>query len=223
MSTVGPWDRDPKAAMALLLLTAAAGGLDATAFLHIGGTFVSNQTGTIVLLAISVTDASAVNTVAALTSLACFLLGVAAAGRYLLKAGELEPWPPGTPLAVLLELVLVAVCAVIISTTHLTPAFGVAPIALAMGMQAALAKRIGLPYLTTGFITGSTTSMIMKSPAADRSDRWWWYGAIPIAVMAVGALATAVLGSQSVVAALALVGATMGAAAWKTRGGLRRA
>jgi len=223
VSTVGPWHRDPKAAIALLFLTAAAGGLDATAFLHIGGTFVSNQTGTVVLLAISVTDSGAINTVAVLTSLACFILGVVAAGRYLPNAAHGELWPLGTPLAVLFEFVLVAVCAVIVSTTHLAPAFGVAPIALAMGMQAALAKRIGLPYLTTGYITGSTTSMIMSSPADDRSDRWWWFGVIPVAVMAFGALTTALLGTQSVVAALGFVGATMGVGAWQTRGGRRRA
>ncbi|MEL7210643.1 MAG: DUF1275 family protein, partial [Actinomycetota bacterium] len=55
----GPWNDRPRSAAALLLLTVVAGGLDATAFLFMGGTFVSCQTGTVLLLATTVRRRSA--------------------------------------------------------------------------------------------------------------------------------------------------------------------
>jgi uncharacterized membrane protein YoaK (UPF0700 family) len=191
--------------------------LDAIAFLHIGGTFVSNQTGTVLLLAMNVSGSETANTAAALSSLTCFVLGAAAAARYLPKRAGAEHWPRRTPVAVSAELLLVAACVTATSVSDLHPAYGVAPLAGAMGAQATLAKRIGLPSLTTGYITGSTTDMAMGSPAGDDSDRWWWYGAIPAAAIAAGAVVTALLSSRSVTGALALVGLAIAGAAWLTR------
>jgi uncharacterized membrane protein YoaK (UPF0700 family) len=66
-----------------LVLQHCGGGLDAIAFLNVGGTVVSNQTGTVLFLA---SNESAANTAAALSSPSCFVFGTAAAGRYKPKA-----------------------------------------------------------------------------------------------------------------------------------------
>ena len=60
----------------LLVLTFASGALDAYAFLHLGQLFVANQTGNVMLLAISVpSNGSATSTSGSLISLVAFLLG----------------------------------------------------------------------------------------------------------------------------------------------------
>jgi uncharacterized membrane protein YoaK (UPF0700 family) len=197
-----PWDPDPLGAGALLILTAVAGGLDAIAFLALGGTFVSNQTGTVLLLAMGASGTAAVEVAAAITSLASFVVGAALAGRVLPARAPGEPWPRRTRTVLILEVVLIAIAAAMSGSSDLEKAFIVAPMALAMGAQAALAKRIALPYLTTGFITGATIGAAVGSPLGDRSARWWWFGLIPVVVLAVGAGVGSLLDAASTSLAL---------------------
>ncbi|MEL7210665.1 MAG: DUF1275 family protein, partial [Actinomycetota bacterium] len=157
----------------------------------------------VLLLATTVSGASTVNTAAALTSFVAFVLGAALAGRVVPPIEAGRAWPRRTGLAVGAEAALVGIAAV--AAWGWDPVAGVlvAPIALAMGIQAAVARRIGLTYLSAGYITGSSTAAAMSSPAGDGSNRWWWYGLVPIAVMGVGAAGTAVVADRSLPAALA--------------------
>jgi uncharacterized membrane protein YoaK (UPF0700 family) len=207
----GPWYRRYEAASALVLLTAVAGALDVIAFLFLGGAFVSNQTGTILLLAMNAAGTDTVSNVIAVTSILCFIAGAASSARILPRIGPDDRVPHRTALIVSAEVVLIAVGAFAYTSTADRPLV-VAALALAMGLQAALAKRIGVAFLTTGYITGSTTDMAMESPVGDHSFGWWWLGLIPVTAMAIGGVIGAVIASTSVFGALLVVAALTGAA-----------
>lgn len=214
-----PWAGASPSAVTLVLLTAVAGGVDAIAFLHLGGSFVSNQTGNVLLLGISVTRDTTTDTAASATSLAGFALGAAAIGRWVAhQRGRHAPQPP--TLVIGAESALLALAAVMVWAIDVPDAVLTAPLAVSMGMQAGLARALGLSYLTAGYITGSTTAAAMRSPLGDRSDRWWWHGAVPLATIAAGAAVTAAVAHQSVpggIALLALVTAIAGVWARRVR------
>ena len=182
-----PWRPDPLGAAVLLVLTAIAGSLDAVAFVSLGGTFVGNQTGTVLLLVMGATDRAPVETGAAAASLGSFIVGAALAGRVLPTTAPGRPWPQHTRTVLLVEVALIASGAALSAIDDIHSAAVVAPIALAMGLQAGLARRVALPYLTAAFITGATTDGAMKSPLGDRSTRWWWLAGMPILALVVGA------------------------------------
>jgi uncharacterized membrane protein YoaK (UPF0700 family) len=197
----------------LLLLTAVAGALDAITFLHLGGTFVSNQTGTIVLLTMAVAGQADGDPAVAVTSLVFFFVGAAVAARSIPAATRQQPWPRGTAWVLISEVTLIILTTLLRSLDRFGDQASVAPIALAMGMQAALAVRVGLRFLTTGYVTGSTVGSVMSSPAGDRSAAWWWYGLIPVAVLAAGAFGASLLAQATVAGALL---ASAGLAAFAT-------
>lgn len=201
-----PWKPDPLGAGVLLVLTVIAGGLDAVAFIALGGTFVGNQTGTVLLLVMGITDTAPVETAASAASLVSFVVGAALAGRVLPTTAPGEPWPRHTRTVLLIEVVLIATSAALSAVDDVGSAVIVAPIALAMGLQAGLARRVALPYLTTAYITGATTGAAMSSPLGDRSTPWWWIAAVPVAALAVGAAFGALLTRSSTGLALAAIG-----------------
>jgi uncharacterized membrane protein YoaK (UPF0700 family) len=200
-----PWEADPLGAVVLLILTAIAGGLDAIAFLSLGGTFVSNQTGTVLILAMGASGTAQVRAVLGVTSLCCFLIGAGLAGRMLPVTAAGEPWPRHTRTVIVAEAFLITVCAVLTSIDQVDRAFVVGLAALAMGGQTTLARRVGLAYLTTGFVTGAAVAAAMSSPLGDRSSRWWWFAVIPISALVAGAAAASLVSRISTELALAML------------------
>jgi uncharacterized membrane protein YoaK (UPF0700 family) len=202
-----PWEADPLGALVLLVLTAIAGGLDAIAFLALGGTFVSNQTGTVLILAMGASGTAQVRAVLGITSLCCFLIGAGTAGRVLPVTAAGEPWPRHTRTVISVEAVLIAACAILTSVEAVDRAVVVGLAALAMGAQATLARRVGLAYLTTGFVTGAAVAGAMSSPIGDRSTDWWWFAVIPVSALVAGAAVTSLVSRISTEVALAMLAA----------------
>lgn len=181
---LGPWRGARSTAIGLLLLIAVAGGLDVTTFLFVGGTFVSNQTGTVLLLVMNAAGGETISTPVGMVSLAFFVSGAAVAGR-IVRELQSHRKPRSIRWLIGSEAVLV-VGAAILYAAEAHDALVVAPLALAMGIQATLAVRLGLVFITGGYVTGSIVTMAMSSPAGDHTHPWWWYGVIPIVVMAAG-------------------------------------
>ena len=151
----GPWRENPWGAGLLLLLSAVAGGVDAITFLFVGNTFVSNQTGNIMLLAMNAAGAQAADVGAAIVSLIGFVVGAALTGR-LVREGLSGPQAPTRiPTVLWLEVALISIGTLINALTDLSARLTVAPLAVAMGMQATLGARIALLYLTPGSRPGS--------------------------------------------------------------------
>jgi len=93
----GPWRRDPPAATALVLLTIAAGAADALTFLHFGGSFVSNQTGTVLLLGINLAGVHVANTAAAVSSSAPTSWAWPPSGGWWVRGPALSHGPTARP------------------------------------------------------------------------------------------------------------------------------
>jgi uncharacterized membrane protein YoaK (UPF0700 family) len=206
----------------MLLLIAVAGGLDATAFLGVGGVFVANQTGNATLLAMAVAGTHTGNTAAAATSLVCFFVAAALGGRLLSTVPSGERWPSRTSTGIAVEVALVLGGA-LLARRDAQAAFVIGPLAIAMGLQGALAARLALEHLTGGFITGATTTAAMTSPVGDGSNPWWWYVLAPITVLAVAAGSISVVADHTVPGAL-FATALLGVGAWLlSRDRVRRA
>jgi len=147
---------------ALCLLTTATGTLDATSFLDLGRTFTANMTGNVLLLAFSLTGTAfggGSNTGSFVVALVAFvlgaLLGAAVAGR--------RGRPARLPTALGLELLLVAAALVVTIAGSIGQPWWrdavVALLALAMGVQNAMIRRMSIPEANTTVLTSSLGSL----------------------------------------------------------------
>ncbi|SHK73336.1 Uncharacterized membrane protein YoaK, UPF0700 family [Pseudonocardia thermophila] len=151
--------------MLLLVLTLVTGVIDAVSLLTLGRVFVANMTGNVVVTGFAIAGVPDYSLPTSLAALACFMIGAAIAGRLLVDKiadrGEL------LRASVLVEAVLIAICLVIVlvrpPVVDSPPTIATAAVAaLAMGVQNTLARRVGVPDLTTTLI-----SMPMVGLAAD--------------------------------------------------------
>src|SRR5205823_7465394 len=89
----------------LLVLTAAAGLVDAVSYLELGHVFVANLTGNVVFLGFSIGGASGLSTLASLVAIAAFLTGALGGGRLAARSGDDRADALATGMAVQLALV----------------------------------------------------------------------------------------------------------------------
>lgn len=146
----------------LCLLTTATGALDATSFLDLGRTFTANMTGNVLLLAFSLTGTSlggGSNSRGFAVALVAFvsgaLIGAAVAGR--------RGSPARLPVALGVEVALVAAAlGLTVSVSGQTGWYRdtiVALLALAMGVQNAMVRRMSVPEANTTVLTTSLGSL----------------------------------------------------------------
>ncbi|HEV3018602.1 MAG TPA: YoaK family protein [Burkholderiaceae bacterium] len=153
----------------LLLLTVVTGLVDALSYLKLGHVFVANMTGNIVFLGFAVADAKDFSIAASLAATAAFLAGALVGGRFGAHTGQHR----GRLLAVAIymEIALVG-AALVASTLPLDPNGRVETyvlivlLALAMGLQNATARRLGVPDLTTTVLTLTLTGLAADSALA---------------------------------------------------------
>lgn len=156
-----------------MLLTMVTGLVDAVSYLSLGHVFVANMTGNIAFLGFAVADARDFSIAASLTATAAFLVGALAGGRLGASIGGHR----GRLLAVaiLLEIVALsgALLAVSVSVDVQAEALRyqlIVLLALAMGLQNATARRVGVPDLTTTVLTLTLTGLAADSTAAGGSN-----------------------------------------------------
>jgi uncharacterized membrane protein YoaK (UPF0700 family) len=141
----------------VLLLTAAAGYVDAISYLALGRVFTANMTGNTVLLGLSLVQGDADGAGRAMLALAGFLLGGAAGAWIAYRGPSEEGWPRGVTVALIVECVLLAALA---NDQSSTLAIRVALAAVAMGIQSAAARRLDIFGVATTFVTGTLTNLI---------------------------------------------------------------
>jgi uncharacterized membrane protein YoaK (UPF0700 family) len=137
----------------VLALAAAAGGIDAASFLGLDQVFTANQTGNTVLLGIAIGEGDGHAIVRTGVSVAAFVLGVVLGSAAL--RGAASGWSRRVGAVLVVEAVVLALAGVLwgpLGTIVL-----IVVIALAMGAQSAAAQQIGVPGITTTFITGTLT------------------------------------------------------------------
>jgi uncharacterized membrane protein YoaK (UPF0700 family) len=195
----------------LLVLTVLTGVVDAVSILSLGRVFVANMTGNVVFVGFALAGAPGFSLAASLSALGGFLVGAAIGGvavdRLESHRGRLVIGMAAAELALVLAALLLAALA----GSHYSGAAqdGIAALlALAMGIQNAVVRRLKVFDLTTTVLTMTLTGI-----AADirQRDRF----AVVRRLLAVAAmLAGAVAGALLVVnvsdeAALALAGALL--------------
>ncbi|MCZ2839589.1 YoaK family protein [Modestobacter sp. VKM Ac-2985] len=152
---------------AAFLLTFGTGMFDAISYLGLDRVFTANMTGNIVLLGMGLTTDQDIPVRLAAIALAGFAVGALAAARFLRR----QPTGLQVPLR---SLVLIGVLAVL--TAGSAVAFLVVPevprallvgitaaLSAGMGMQAVVAKRFGVPDVSTVVLTMTLTSWMSES------------------------------------------------------------
>ena len=148
----------------LLALTAAAGCVDAACYLGLEQVFTANQTGNTVLLGIAVGEGSGHAVLRSSLSLGGFVAGVLIAAVAL--RGTPQGWRPRVAAVLALEAAVLALIAALWEPLGVDAL--IVGLSVAMGLQSAAAQRVGVPGVTTTFITGTLTRVATR--LVDRGD-----------------------------------------------------
>jgi uncharacterized membrane protein YoaK (UPF0700 family) len=154
-----------------VLLAALSGATDAIGLVALGGAFTSVMTGNMVLvgLAAGTGDATALGLVAA--AIGGYMVGVFAGAR---AAGEPQPgqgpWPRDVNRALVVEMVAIVIFAAAWWSLGSEPPDGwfaplIAVNAFALGVQSSAILRFGVSGLSTTYMTGTLTTMIIRLAA----------------------------------------------------------
>jgi uncharacterized membrane protein YoaK (UPF0700 family) len=197
----------------LLVLTGVTGLVDAVSYLELGHVFVANMTGNVVFLGFAFADAADFSISASLAAIAAFMAGAFAGG----EIGSIAGPHRARVLAIAtgFQTVLVG-AALVVSMAGPDPDGGLVRyslillLALAMGLQNATARRLGVPDLTTTVLTMTLSGLVADSALAGGKDPHPGRRLLATATMflgaAVGALLVFHVGVEAVLAlALALL------------------
>ncbi len=207
----------------LLVLTVVTGVVDAVSILRLGRVFVANMTGNVVFTGFALVGAPGFSLGASLAALAGFLAGALLGGSLTQRLGHDRGLLLRAGAAA--ELVLVAAALALATTIGLATAAGrdgdAALLALAMGIQNAVARRLAVPDLTTTVLTMTLTGLAADVRAKDHGQAGLSRRVLAVATMfggaACGALlilhagATAALGLAVGLLAVVTAGATLAA------------
>jgi uncharacterized membrane protein YoaK (UPF0700 family) len=214
----------------LLLLTFGTGLIDAISILGLGRVFVANMTGNVVFIGFALAGAPGYSLWGSLVALAGFLVGASCGGVIILRFGTHRGKLLRTALIVQLVLFVVALAISVTAGGPLPLARQlviVAVGAIALGIQNAVVRHLGVPDMTTTVLTMTLTGIgsdLRKRDLPTATRRL-----IAVLAMLVGAVVGALLVLQlgvtaglvavNVMLAVALVGtafAARGAPDWAT-------
>jgi uncharacterized membrane protein YoaK (UPF0700 family) len=149
----------------LLVLTFAAGSVDAISYLGLGHVFTAMMTGNTVLLGLALAQGEMFAALRSIVALIGFALGVFVGAIMVERDSEPAEWPAAVTNALALETVTLGIFA---ATSYLfdNSRAGViylliALSALAMGIQSAAVRRLGVPGIATTYITGTLTTLMV--------------------------------------------------------------
>lgn len=185
----------------LVVLTAASGATDALSFLGLGQVFTAVMTGNLVLLGIALGRGSLGQAGRAAVAVAAFAIGVAVSSRVATSRDNTAPgdptWPSHVVLALGIEAILELGLLVGWMATGGRPGGSlevllVADSAIAMGIQSGAVRALGVPGLSTTYLTGTLTWIVSHLTGGER-PRDVAPQALSIAGMLAGAVVTAAL------------------------------
>jgi len=199
-----PWKAEEHGPLPILLLvlTFVTGLIDALSFLNLGRVFVANMTGNVVFLGFALAGAQGFSIAASLVALAAFLVGALAGG----KLGTVAGAHRGRYLAITSywKIALVAAALAVAIAMPDNVLVLIALLAIAMGLQNAAARRLGVADLTTTVLTLTLTGLAADSRLAggrnSRPMRRVLAAATMLAGAAVGAVVAIRFGSSAVLA-----------------------
>ncbi|MCX4531999.1 DUF1275 domain-containing protein [Streptomyces sp. NBC_00841] len=179
----------------MLMMTVVTGLVDAVSYLGLGHVFVANMTGNVVFLGFALAGAEGLSALASIVSLASFLVGALAGGRFGTRFAAHRGRLLTSATALQAVLVTAAVVATVVSHGKVTTAVEytlIVLLGLAMGLQNAVARRLGVPDMTTTVLTLTLTGLAADSASAGPVPRPG-RRILSVLAMFLGALAGAVL------------------------------
>jgi len=191
----------------LIALTLLTGVVDAVSYLALGHVFVANMTGNVVFLGFALAGASGLSAASSLIALAAFLLGALAGRRIGIRWGAHRGRLLRGGGAIQAGLVAIALAIALASAAPEPRGVRyaiIAVLAVAMGIQNAVATRLAVPELTTTVLTKTLTGL---ASGGDGGTITMARRLAAVAAMALGALAGGLLVLNLSVAA-ALTAAT---------------
>ncbi|MBN9605883.1 MAG: DUF1275 domain-containing protein [Actinomycetales bacterium] len=197
--------------MALLLLTASTGTVDAVSYLALDRVFTGNMTGNLLFVGFGLVGLAEIPLLNNLLALAAFVTGAVIAGR-VVGRGHPERSLPRRSVA-LLAVLLGTLAAIAVGWSLAGALRGPAllivtgVLAAVMGMQAVAVKPVGNTDVTTIVVTSTLVNLARDSRLAGGAGEKW----IPRLLAVLAMLGGAVLGAAIV--ALAGGAAALGAAA----------
>ena len=150
----------------LLLLTCAAGSVDAISYLGLGHVFTAMMTGNTVLLGLAVAQQQATAALRSLLALGGFAAGVVIGATIVERDRKKLDWPPVVTGALAVEGVILCMFTIgwHLTETARNPSAVHALIVLsgiAMGIQSVAIRHLNVPGIATTYITGTLTSLVV--------------------------------------------------------------
>jgi uncharacterized membrane protein YoaK (UPF0700 family) len=146
----------------LVGLTVVTGLVDAFSYLSLGHVFVANMTGNVIFLGFGLAGAGDIAIGASLVAVLAFSVGAAAGGRWAVRRaphrGHLLAVAATTQAGLVVAAAVVAESAGVHGSAARLTLVGL--LALAMGGQNAVARRLAVPDLTTTVLTLTVTGMV---------------------------------------------------------------
>lgn len=179
----------------LLALTFSTGIVDAVSFLGLDRVFTGNVTGNVLLLGMAAAGSPGLSPLRPAVSLVAFAAGATLAGRVLRVAPAV--WTHRTTVLFALVGAMLLLCSGVwlgwgerqgVLSAVVTAALG-----LAMGAQAATARRLAVADLNTVVVTVAFTGLAAESPLGERTHRRWRRRAGSVALLGAGAVTGALL------------------------------
>ena len=150
----------------LVLLAVNSGAIDAVGFVSLGGAFTSVMTGNMILLGISASTHDVGLGVRSALAIVLFMCGAFVGTRIARAPQEGDGvWPRRVTAAILVELVVLAGCAVVWWSVGGHPTGDLQLLllgadAIALGLQSSAILRFGVSGLSTTYMTGTLTTLV---------------------------------------------------------------
>jgi uncharacterized membrane protein YoaK (UPF0700 family) len=180
----------------VVVLAVVSGATDAIGLLALGGAFTSVMTGNLVILGVSASTADGALAIAAGGAVVAFCAGAAVGARLAGSpaAGD-RIWPRPVTVALTVELALVAAYAAGWWVTAGEPGTAVSlallfVLAGALGIQSSTVQRFGVSGMSTTYLTGTLTTVVMRL-ATGRGVREVWHSIEILVGLVAGAAAGA--------------------------------
>lgn len=155
----------------VVVLAVVSGATDAIGLIALGGAFTSVMTGNLVILGASASTTDGALAIASGGSILAFCVGAWLGARLAGAARPGDPvWPRAVTLGLVVELALIAGYGIGWWVTGGEPGAVLTQVLLflmagAMGVQSSTVQRFGVSGLSTTYLTGTLTTVVMKIAA----------------------------------------------------------
>jgi len=207
-------------------LAFVSGATDAIGLLALGGTFTSVMTGNLVLFGTGLAQGDSELYGHAAAAIAAFVVGAAVGTRVAGTSTPADPvWPTAVNRALAVEFVVFALYAVLFWASGSAPegllmAGLLAMNSFALGMQSSAIQRFGVSGLSTTYMTGTLTTLVIRVASGRPLRDVRHSGTLLIAlVVGAGVAAATLRWAQAAVPLLQLagVGLALGLGLWTVR------